>query len=59
MHFCPTGGVSLTNMAEFLKQPNVAMVGGSWLTPVDVVERGDWREITRLAREATSAAHAS
>jgi 2-dehydro-3-deoxyphosphogluconate aldolase/(4S)-4-hydroxy-2-oxoglutarate aldolase len=35
------------------------MVGGSWLTPVDVVERGDWREITRLAREATSAAHAS
>jgi 2-dehydro-3-deoxyphosphogluconate aldolase/(4S)-4-hydroxy-2-oxoglutarate aldolase len=56
MRFCPTGGVSLTNMGEFLKQPNVAMVGGSWLTPVDVVERGDWAEITRLAREATDAA---
>jgi len=56
MRFCPTGGVSLANMAEFLKQPNVAMVGGSWLTPVDVVERGDWAEITRLAREATTAA---
>jgi 2-dehydro-3-deoxyphosphogluconate aldolase/(4S)-4-hydroxy-2-oxoglutarate aldolase len=48
--------VSLANMGEFLKQPNVAMVGGSWLTPVDVVERGDWAEITRLAREATDAA---
>jgi len=29
MRFCPTGGVSLANMGEFLKQPNVAMVGGS------------------------------
>jgi len=59
MHFCPTGGVSLANMGEFLKLPNVAMVGGSWLTPIDVVERGDWSEITRLAREATDAVRAS
>jgi len=33
----------------------VAMVGGSWLTPVDLVERGDWAKITRLAREAINA----
>jgi 2-dehydro-3-deoxyphosphogluconate aldolase/(4S)-4-hydroxy-2-oxoglutarate aldolase len=46
-------------MGEFLKQLNVAMVGGSWLTPVDAVERGDWAEITRLAREATDAANLS
>lgn len=59
MHFCPTGGVSLANLGEFLKLPNVAMVGGSWLTPIDVVERGDWSEITRLAREATDAVRAS
>ena len=57
MQFCPTGGVSLANMDEFLKLPNVAMVGGSWLTPLDVVQRGDWAEITRLAREATNIAH--
>lgn len=56
MRFCPTGGVSLSNLSEFLKQPNVAMVGGSWLTPLEVVERGDWKEITRLAREATDIA---
>jgi 2-dehydro-3-deoxyphosphogluconate aldolase/(4S)-4-hydroxy-2-oxoglutarate aldolase len=59
MRFCPTGGVSLSNMSEFLKQPNVEMVGGSWLTPVDVVEAGNWAEITRLAREATAIANAS
>jgi 2-dehydro-3-deoxyphosphogluconate aldolase / (4S)-4-hydroxy-2-oxoglutarate aldolase len=58
MRFCPTGGVSLSNLNEFLKQPNVAMAGGSWLTPLEAIERGDWQEITRLAREATSAASA-
>ncbi len=58
MRFCPTGGVSLQNMGEFLKQPNVAMIGGSWLTPVDLVEAGRWADITQLAREATQAAHA-
>ena len=56
MQFCPTGGVSLSNMAEFLKQPNVAMVGGSWLTPIELVEKGQWSDITRLAREATAVA---
>lgn len=58
MQFCPTGGVSVANMAEFLQQPNVAMVGGSWLTPVDLAEQGQWAEITRLARAATAAAQA-
>jgi 2-dehydro-3-deoxyphosphogluconate aldolase/(4S)-4-hydroxy-2-oxoglutarate aldolase len=54
MRFCPTGGVSLANMSDFLALPNVSYVGGSWLTPTDVVERGDWAEITRLAQEATA-----
>ena len=58
MQFCPTGGVSLANMADFLQLPNVAMVGGSWLTPVELLEAGRWAEITRLAREATQAAKA-
>jgi 2-dehydro-3-deoxyphosphogluconate aldolase / (4S)-4-hydroxy-2-oxoglutarate aldolase len=52
MQFCPTGGVSLANMREFLAQPNVAMVGGSWLTPLDLVLAGQWDEITQLAKAA-------
>src|SRR5687767_5605906 len=33
--FCPTGGITAANAAEFLALPNVACVGGSWLTPAD------------------------
>ena len=57
LRFCPTGGVNLANMAQFLALPNVAMVGGSWLTPADALATGDWARITRLAREATASAN--
>lgn len=56
VHFCPTGGVSLENLRDFLKLPNVAMAGGSWLTPANLLRDGDWSGITRLAREATAQA---
>jgi 2-dehydro-3-deoxyphosphogluconate aldolase/(4S)-4-hydroxy-2-oxoglutarate aldolase len=54
--FCPTGGVSPENLTSFLKLPNVAMAGGSWLTPADAMAAGDWKRITQLAREATDLA---
>ena len=50
--FCPTGGVSMVNAHEFLALPNVVCVGGSWLTPAECVARGDWGQITALARQA-------
>ncbi len=50
--FCPTGGISLGTAPDFLGLPNVACVGGSWLTPKEAVALGDWGRITRLAREA-------
>jgi 2-dehydro-3-deoxyphosphogluconate aldolase / (4S)-4-hydroxy-2-oxoglutarate aldolase len=50
--FCPTGGVSAATAADFLALPNVACVGGSWLTPADAVAAGDWDRITTLARDA-------
>ncbi len=56
VQFCPTGGVSQSNLKEFLSQPNVAVVGGSWLTPAHLVEEGRWDEITALARLATDSA---
>ena len=52
--FCPTGGVSLENAPQLLALPNVVVVGGSWLTPADVMARGDWAQITRLASEAAA-----
>jgi 2-dehydro-3-deoxyphosphogluconate aldolase/(4S)-4-hydroxy-2-oxoglutarate aldolase len=52
--FCPTGGVSAATAPDFLALPNVACVGGSWLTPRDAIAAGDWARITSLAREATT-----
>jgi 2-dehydro-3-deoxyphosphogluconate aldolase/(4S)-4-hydroxy-2-oxoglutarate aldolase len=52
VRFCPTGGVSPSNAAQFLDLPNVVCVGGSWLVPADALAQGDWARITQLAREA-------
>lgn len=51
VRFCPTGGISAATAPEFLKQPNVAMVGGSWLTPSAAVKACDWAAITALAEQ--------
>ena len=51
VRFCPTGGVSLQNAADFLALPNVVCVGGSWLVPADAMAAGDWARITQLAAD--------
>ena len=50
--FCPTGGVTPQNAAEFLALSNVVCVGSTWLVPADALASGDWARITRLAGEA-------
>ena len=52
VRFCPTGGVTVQNAAEFLSLSNVACVGGSWLVPAEALAKGDWARIEMLAREA-------
>ena len=52
--FCPTGGVSAKNAADYLALSNVVCVGGSWVAPADAVRAGDWGRITALAREAAA-----
>jgi 2-dehydro-3-deoxyphosphogluconate aldolase / (4S)-4-hydroxy-2-oxoglutarate aldolase len=54
MMFCPTGGISQETAAQFLACKNVACVGGSWLTPKDALQAGDWTRITALARAASA-----
>ena len=56
VRFCPTGGVSPGNSAEFLALSNVLCVGGSWLTPADALASGDWAKITGLAKQACAMA---
>jgi 2-dehydro-3-deoxyphosphogluconate aldolase/(4S)-4-hydroxy-2-oxoglutarate aldolase len=54
MMFCPTGGISQETAAQFLACNNVTCVGGSWLTPKDALQAGDWTRITALARAASA-----
>jgi 2-dehydro-3-deoxyphosphogluconate aldolase/(4S)-4-hydroxy-2-oxoglutarate aldolase len=54
LRFCPTGGITPATAPDYLRLPNVACVGGSWLTPADRVAAGDWAAITALAQQATA-----
>jgi 2-dehydro-3-deoxyphosphogluconate aldolase / (4S)-4-hydroxy-2-oxoglutarate aldolase len=51
--FCPTGGISQETAPQFLACKNVACVGGSWLTPKNAMQTGDWAQITALAVAAS------
>ncbi|MFM7460194.1 MAG: bifunctional 4-hydroxy-2-oxoglutarate aldolase/2-dehydro-3-deoxy-phosphogluconate aldolase [Burkholderiales bacterium] len=57
IQFCPTGGIDATSAPDYLKLPNVACVGGSWLAPANLVNSGDWEAI-RLRAVAASALRA-
>ncbi|MCG6883277.1 MAG: bifunctional 4-hydroxy-2-oxoglutarate aldolase/2-dehydro-3-deoxy-phosphogluconate aldolase [Silicimonas sp.] len=52
--FCPTGGVSLGNVGEYLSLKNTVCVGGSWVAPANLIEAEDWEGIEKLAREAAA-----
>ncbi len=47
--FCPTGGITEDNAAEWLAQPNVVAVGGSWLTPAAEIATGRWDALRNRA----------
>ena len=50
--FCPTGGISINNYRDYLALANVKCVGGSWLTSANLMDAGNWQEITHLAQQA-------
>ncbi len=43
-----------TNAPGYLALPNVGCVGGSWITPADALEAGDWDRVADLARAAAA-----
>ena len=50
--FCPTGGVSKDNLADYISLPIVAFVGGTWIVPKDAVKSQDWKAVAAFAKEA-------
>jgi 2-dehydro-3-deoxyphosphogluconate aldolase/(4S)-4-hydroxy-2-oxoglutarate aldolase len=52
--FFPTGGITPENAPNYLAAPQVACVGGSWLTPKDLLAARDTRQLGQLARAAAA-----
>lgn len=52
IRFCPTGGININNIRNYLALNNVACCGGSWLVSDEIVANKDWSKITELAKQA-------
>ena len=52
VRFVPLGGIDASNLAEYLREPAVLAVGGSWLAPRQSIRQQDWSGITANARRA-------
>ncbi len=54
LQFCPTGGISEKNMADYLALPQVAVVGGTWIAKKEAMAAGQWKAIAEVARQAVA-----
>ncbi|STP12388.1 7 KHG/KDPG aldolase [Helicobacter mustelae] len=50
--FCPTGGISPDNINDYLHLENVLCVGGSWLSPKELILAKKWDEISQITRDS-------
>ena len=53
--FIPTGGVNISNLAEYLEYDRVLAVGGTWMVKSDLISSGRFEKIVLLTREAVTA----
>ncbi|HSC82396.1 MAG TPA: bifunctional 4-hydroxy-2-oxoglutarate aldolase/2-dehydro-3-deoxy-phosphogluconate aldolase [Pseudomonas sp.] len=52
VRFCPTGGVDPSNVRNYMAQPNVMCVGGTWMMDRAWIRQGDWDRIQAASAEA-------
>lgn len=52
--FMPTGGVTPHNVATYLQLQNVCAVGGSWLTPRELLIDQQWEALCQLAADSVA-----
>ncbi len=52
LRFIPTGGVTSASLLDWLREPAVAAVGGTWIASRSMIRDGDWTGIRRNAEEA-------
>ncbi|WGE34224.1 bifunctional 4-hydroxy-2-oxoglutarate aldolase/2-dehydro-3-deoxy-phosphogluconate aldolase [Actinobacillus genomosp. 1] len=58
LQIMPTGGISPSNIKEYLAIPNIVACGGSWFVEKSLIQAKNWDEIGRLVREAVELTHA-
>jgi len=51
--FIPTGGVSPTNLGDYLALPQVVACGGTWIAKGDDLAAGNWDAIVHRCQKAT------
>jgi 2-dehydro-3-deoxyphosphogluconate aldolase/(4S)-4-hydroxy-2-oxoglutarate aldolase len=51
LHLFPTGGIQLSNLADYLDLPNVLQIGGTWLAPKRLIAQGEWRAIEEILQK--------
>ncbi len=54
LKFMPTGGVSASNLKEYLAYPNIIACGGSWMVKKDLISAGRFDEIERMTAQAVA-----
>ncbi|UKE45902.1 bifunctional 4-hydroxy-2-oxoglutarate aldolase/2-dehydro-3-deoxy-phosphogluconate aldolase [Xanthomonas cerealis] len=54
LKLCPTGGIGESTAAEYLAQPNVVCIGGSWMVPKDWLANGEWDKVRESAAKAAA-----
>ena len=50
----PTGGIGLTTCGDYLKTPGVLCCGGSFVTPLNLIEKGDYPAILDIIKQTTA-----
>ncbi len=51
LKFCPTGGVNIDNVRDYLRLPCVPMVGGSWMVSPQLISQNSWKEVSNRLTE--------
>lgn len=54
VQFMPTGGVSLSNLDEYLSVSSVLACGGTWMVPTSLIDEGKWDELGELVKDAVA-----
>ena len=52
LKFMPTGGINADNLSKYLAFDRIVACGGSWMVTKDLINSGNFAEITHLCQEA-------